>query len=149
MLAANTYPNTYPKTYIEACRAGVQAQLSAYQRLRNASRAKAGTSDSEFRSAEAAFEEQFFNGLILVLEQCFVHRTRGLEGKDGNALNEVRMLANSILTNAGIMSADKTIKYDPARSALGIAVGERIKASPEQFEALCRAYFAAIEAKFA
>jgi hypothetical protein len=139
---------TYAKTYVDACRTSMTAQLAAYQQLRTVARAQAGTADHEFRDATAAFEEQFFRNLILVLEQCFVHRLRALEGKDGNALNEVRMLATSILTNAGMMVVDKTIKYDPARSALGVPIGQRIKVNREQFEALCRAYFSEIEAKF-
>lgn len=64
----------------------------------------------------AAFEQSFLANLVLVLDHFFVHRTRALEGKDGNALNEVRMLCDSILLNDSVMTANKTIKYDPARS---------------------------------
>ncbi len=45
----------------------------------------------------------------------FVHRRNTLERKDGNPLNEVRMLRSSILQSHGVMSADKTIKFNPAR----------------------------------
>jgi hypothetical protein len=63
-----------------------------------------------------AFEPVFFNNMALVLEQMFVHRMRGQEGKDGNALNEVRMICNSILLNNKNLQLDSTIKYDQAKS---------------------------------
>jgi hypothetical protein len=53
-----------------------------------------------------------------------VHRARGLEGKDGNPLNEVRMLCDSILQKDGVMTADKTIKFDPAKSVLRLQPGD-------------------------
>lgn len=39
-------------------------------------------------------------------------------GKDGNPLNEVRILCNSIMNNNGIMSKDKTIRLNPEKSVL-------------------------------
>ena len=56
-----------------------------------------------------AFERQLFNHMILALDHYFVHRSRTMEGKDGNPLNEVRMLCHAIMENEGRMSADKTI----------------------------------------
>ena len=48
------------------------------------------------RAAVDAFVPRFFNGLVLQLDYSFVHRTRNLEGKDGNPLNEVRVLCSSL-----------------------------------------------------
>ena len=39
-----------------------------------------------------------------------------MEGKDGNPLNEVRILCNSMMNNNNKMCADKTIKFDSAKS---------------------------------
>jgi hypothetical protein len=52
--------------------------------------------------------------MVLVLENYFEHRTRAKEKKDGNPLNEVRLLSTSMMTNNGRMAADKSIKLDPA-----------------------------------
>jgi len=53
------------------------------------------------------FEQRFFNDQVLILDNMFVHRLTGIEGKDGNPLNEVRVLSNSILLNQGKMQVDK------------------------------------------
>jgi hypothetical protein len=45
---------------------------------------------------------------------------------DGNPLNEVRMLCDSILRNGGVLAADKTIKFNPAQSVLKLRVGDPI-----------------------
>ena len=47
------------------------------------------------------FEQRFFNDQVLILDNMFVRRLTGIEGKDGNPLNEVRVLCNSILLNQG------------------------------------------------
>lgn len=131
MLAANTYP----QAYVDACRRLMDAQMAAYKALKPGAPA-------------SAFEALFFTNLILALDRMFMHRTRAREGKDGNALNEVRMLCDSILENGGILAATKTIKYDPAKSTLGIAVGSEIKLTQSDFARLAKAFFAGIEAKF-
>ena len=131
MLAASTYP----RTYVDNCRRGIDEQMAAYKAL------KPGASS-------AVFEALFFNNLIVALDRMFVHRTRAREGKDGNALNEVRMLSESILENGGVLGANKTIKYAPETSILGIAIGGRIKLSQAEFARLAKAFFSEIEAKF-
>jgi hypothetical protein len=84
---------TYTKDHVNSCRSKIEAQLAAYRVLTGAAREKAGDSSA----SAATFEPLFFNNLVLVLDRFFVHRARGLEGKDGNPLNEVRMLCDSIL----------------------------------------------------
>ena len=46
--------------------------------------------------------------------------------KDGNPLNEVRVLRNSMLNNNNIVCADNTIKLNPATSVLKYKVGDEI-----------------------
>ena len=47
------------------------------------------------------FEVRFFNDQVLLLDLRFVHRLTGIEANDGNPLNEVRVLCNSILLHQG------------------------------------------------
>ncbi len=58
------------------------------------------------------------------------------------------MICNSILQNHGVMSADKTIKYNPSKSILKLQIGEEIKLTESDFVRLFRAFFAEIETKF-
>lgn len=63
----------------------------------------------------------------LLLDYMFVHRLTGIEGKDGDPLNEVRVLCNSILLNQDKlqveklpgwpMSASASLKLPPEKSA--------------------------------
>ena len=128
---------TYSLDFIMACRKRAEKQLKLYDALAK----KAG------KEADA-FAPEFFNTMVLALDHYFMHRLRGKEGKDGNPLNEVRMLAASLLENDGVMAKDSTIKYDPAKSLTGIAVGKKIVITREQFEALADGFFDEIAAKF-
>ena len=124
---------TYAPEYIDACRAQVDADLAAYRGL---------------ASTTTAFEAAFFANEVLVLETMFMHRLRVVEGKDGNALNEVRVLAQSILEHGNVMTADKTIRLIAAKSVLGIEFGDEVRLSEAGFVRLSKAFFDEIEARF-
>ena len=126
----------YTKEYINACRSKIAFDLSAYKKI--ASNAK----------AVSGFESAFFNNMVLVLDHLFVHRLRTVEGKDGNPLNEVRLLGDSIMNNNGMMGTDKTIKYDPVKSFLKYNVGDKIKLTEADFARLTNAFFIELESKF-
>jgi hypothetical protein len=133
--------NKYPDEYIAECRARVAAQLSTYQALLESVNGSAN-------DAIEAFERELFGNMVLVLDHYFVHRTRNIEGKDGNPLNEVRMLCNAIMTTGNVLSADKTIKYVPERSVLKLAIGDEVRLTQAQFSDLSEAFFNEIEARF-
>src|SRR5213083_2505692 len=126
----------YPKAYIAACRARVEANLRAYRR-------QVG------RTASKEFENRFFNDQVLLLDYMFAHRLSGIEGKDGNPLNEVRVLCNSILFNQGKLQVDKLpgwpnsavsgIKLPPEKSLLKLKVGNEVQLTEAEFVRLSEA----------
>jgi hypothetical protein len=132
---------TYTQEYVDACRARVDKQVAAYRKLAGAATGKAA-------SAAAALEPVFFNNMVLVLETSFTHRARAIEGKDGNPLNEVRVLCNSMLENDGVLTAEKAIKLSPEKSVLQQHYGDTIELHEADFVALAKAFFAEIERKF-
>ena len=85
---------TYSQDYINACRARVEADLRAYRK-------QVGEASSK------EFEDRFFKDQVLLLDYMFVHRLSGIEGRDGNPLNEVRILCNSILLNKGKLQVNR------------------------------------------
>src|SRR6266536_3112702 len=84
----------YTRQEIDAGRARIESALRAYRRLPVA-------------ATKGEFEAVFFNNLVLLLDYMFVHRLTGIEGKDGNPLNEVRVLCNSLVLNQGKVRVDK------------------------------------------
>jgi hypothetical protein len=69
-------------------------------------------------------------------------------GKDGNPLNEVGMICDSLLNNNGILRDSNVIKYIPDPSVVKLNVGDKIRISAEEFERLSAAFFAELERKF-
>jgi hypothetical protein len=136
--------NSYARDYVDACRARVRGQIATYNDLLATARSGAKPS-APLDSAIEAFDAVFYNNMVLTLDSYFTHRARTMEGKDGNPMNEVRVLCNSLLTGGGALLADKQIKLDPAKSVLGYAVGDEIRMGEEGFARLAGAFFDAIE----
>ena len=136
---------TYTRDYIDACRARVDAGLRAYRK-------QVGKGPSK------EFEARFFNDQVLLLDYMFVHRLSGTEGKDGNPLNEVRVLCNSILLNQGKLQVDKLpgwpnsavakLTLPPEKSLLKLLVGDEVQLTEADFVQLSKAFFAEIEKKY-
>ena len=98
--------------------------------------------------ALAGFEAPFFNSMVLALDRWFVHRVRAVSGKDGNPLNEVELIVDSVMTSGGVLCGNNVIKYVPGESVLGLEIGDRISLTREQFERLSEAFLAEIERRF-
>ena len=148
----------YDPKYIEDCHSRVESGVSAYKKL--AAAVRKHPEDAGLASALVALETAFFNNLLLTLDYSFVHRVAMVEGKDGNPLNEVRILCNSVLLNHGVMAksypwphvsalGDKSIKLSPENSVLKQELGEEIELTEVEFSRLSDAFFEEMRRKFA
>lgn len=133
--------SSYPQEYIDGARAQIAARISAFDALSKAV-------DKGGAVALADFETLYFNDLVFVLDVFFTHRTRGVEGKNGNPINEVRVLTMSFLENGGHLGVDSTIKLKPETSVLGLQVGDEIKLTAADFTRLADAYFDEMDSRF-
>lgn len=139
--------NTYPQQYIDDSRAKIDAQAAAYRSFVDAARTQA-KDPGAIDAALAEFEPAFFNNLVLAMDNFFTHRTRAIELKDGNPLNEVRVLCQSLTQNGGRMGVDKTIKMKPEATVLGLQVDDEIAIREADFARLSDAFFAELRTKF-
>jgi hypothetical protein len=140
--------NNYTQKYIDECRVRVNSQVSAYINLVTSAKSQAGKKEKSLNSAIESFEPVFFNNMVLILDALFVHRTRAIEKKDGNPLNEVRILCNSMMHNNNMMCADNTIKLNLTKSVLKYKVGDEIKLNEANFLLLSNTFFTEIENKY-
>jgi hypothetical protein len=86
--------------------------------------------------------------MTLVLDRYFVDRLRMVTGKDGNPLNEVELMSDSLMNNDGVLRGNNVIKLIPDQSVLKLNIGDRIRLSAAQFQRLSKAFFTEIESKF-
>jgi hypothetical protein len=138
--------NSYTREELDSSTTGVGEPLAAYRRL--AAAVGDGGPDGDAASALEGFEAPFFNNMVIVLDRYFVHRVRNVTGKDGNPLNEVELLADSLMNNGGVLKGSNVIKLNPEESVLKLQIGDPIRVTAEEFERLAAAFFAEIERKF-
>jgi hypothetical protein len=135
----------YPKKYVAECRRRVEENVRAYR-------------ETAKRVPSRDFETRYFNDQTMLLDYMFVHRLTGIEGKDGNPLNEVRIICNSLLLNGGKLQVDKLpgwpnsagsgMKLPPDRSVLKLKTGDAVQLTEADFVRLSEAFFAEIERKY-
>jgi hypothetical protein len=140
--------NSYDQQYIDDCRAKIESQVGAFRKVVSVASELPDECEVKLDAAMQAFESVFFNNMVLVLDNYFANRSRTIEKKDGNPLNEVRVIVGSLTNNDGLVTFDKSIKMDPAKSVLHYQIGDQIKVNDERFTKLSAAFFTEIEKRF-
>jgi hypothetical protein len=135
----------YTQEEVANAKTTVKRQLAAYRKLAKSIDA---AGDAQAKAALEALEPLLFNNMILVLDRYFVHRLRMTTGKDGNPVNELELLTESLMNNDAALRGNNVIKYVPDESVLKLDIGDRIHLPAAQFERLSKAFFADLEAKF-
>ncbi len=125
----------YTRGELERARTTVVAQLMAWRSLAAA-------------HPSADVEVVYFNAMTLALDRSFVHRSRAVTGKDGNPLNELELIAESLLDNDGVMRGSNVIRYIPGAAVVRLRPGDPIRLTANDFERLSTAVLAELEARF-
>src|SRR3954454_14824564 len=131
----------YEQDYIDACRSRMESQIAMFHEVARPARDHGDADVTGLEGALESLEYEYFNNMLLVLEGYFVHRLRGVEGKDGNALNEVRVVARSLMENGGTLMEDPQIPLDPEGTVLGLRTGEPERLTLQQYTRLSNAFF--------
>ena len=124
---------TYTSDEVESCRDNCDALIAAW-----------GANEVD----DSTLESLVFGQAVVVLHTWFGHRRRELEGGDGNAMNEVRVIADSIVDNDAVLRVEGPISWVPERTVLRLEVGDDVEITANGFERLTAAYLAAIEATY-
>jgi hypothetical protein len=136
----------YTQAEYDQARAVVAEQIASFKEL--AGLVGNGGGDTKASSALDEFEAVYFNNMAIVLDRYFVHRIRMVAGKDGNPINELELIVDSLMNHAGTFRGNNVIKYIPESSVLKLEVGDTIKLSLDDFQRLADAFFDELKRKF-
>jgi hypothetical protein len=118
----------YDRHYVANCRESVGAAVEELRRVGAGSAA--------------------WNQLVVALDRWFSLRNPKAEGRDGNPINEVRAIAESVTENGSVTTVPRGVRLAPKTSVLGFEEGEEISLDGDAFERLFDAFLAEVEAKF-
>ena len=125
--------NRHSREELEACRDNVDALLAAWQ---------------SNEVDDATLESLVFGQAVIALDAWFGHRPSDVQGRDVDALVEVRVLADSIIGNGGTLRVRDSTPWASERTVLGLEVGDDVVVTADGYERLAAAYFAALERAF-
>lgn len=108
-------------------------------------RESVGAAVAELRRVDAG--SAAWNQLVPALDRWFAIRNPKVEGRDGNPLNEVRAIAESVTEHGSVMAIPRGIKLSAETSVLGFEEGEDISLDGDAFERLFDAFLAEVEEK--
>lgn len=132
---------SYPAEYLQACETRMVEQLASYEALVAATGPRGD-------GAARVFGPLFLQHMVLAMDACFIHRCRTLEGRDGNPLNEVRMLCHAMLWRQGLLQAEEGLDYRAEDSVLGLKLGETLWVDLAGMKRLVRAFFAELRQRY-
>jgi hypothetical protein len=138
-----------PAARVQACRTELAAQVQAYRDLVGAASKASGMSLTRIDAALAALEPAFFNNLLIALDARFANRPDGVDGRQGDALDEVRLLCAALMANGGVLAAQPGVAYEPSLAVLRVDIGERVALNADDFEAIAAAFLDTIEHRLA
>ena len=124
---------TYTPDELEACRDAADGLLAAWQ-----------ANDIE----DETLENLVFGQAVVALDAWFAHRSHQIEGSDGNPMNEVRALADSMIANDGVLRVPDHVRWEAGRTVLHLAVGDEVVVTADTYERLVSAYLAAVAERF-
>ncbi len=124
---------TYPREYIARCQRDIEAQIAEF---------------NDLPPVTSTFASRLAGHLVIVMDACFVNRLRATEGKDGNALNEVRLLAQSLMYGEAVVD-DSTVTWNTEDMVLGLTKGDDLELSISDVDKLQRAFFVAMLDRYA
>jgi uncharacterized protein (UPF0548 family) len=117
----------YDRHYVAACRESVGAAVEEMRRVGAGSAA--------------------WNQLVPALDRWFGIRNPKVEGRDGNPINEVRAIAESVTEHGSVMAIPRGVRLAAESSVLGFEEGEEITLDGDAFERLFDAFLAEVEEK--
>jgi uncharacterized protein (UPF0548 family) len=117
----------YDRRYVANCRESIGAAVEEMRRVGAGSAA--------------------WNQLVPALDRWFSLRNPKVEGRDGNPINEVRTIAESVTEHGSVMVIPRGIKLSPETSVLGFEEGEEISLDGDAFERLFDAFLVEAEKK--
>jgi hypothetical protein len=130
---------------VDRARAAVNRQLAAFRTL---AAAVTGTDDEDAATALAELEPIVFAYMVLALDRFFVAREREVTGTATTPLNELELLAGSVMVSDGVLRTDTEVTYDPGAAVLGLQPGDRLTLTADRFEELADAVLSDLEARF-
>ena len=118
----------YDRHYVATCRESVGAAVEELRRVQAGSAA--------------------WNQLVPALDRWFGIRNPRVEGRDGNPINEVRVIAESVTEHGSVIVVPKGIKLAPETSVLGFEEGEEISLDGDAYERLFDAFLTEVEERY-
>ena len=125
--------DSYTSDEVESCRDAADGLLAAWQ---------ANEVEDE------TLENLVFTQAVVALDAWFAHRSVEMEGGDGNVMNEVRVLADSVVGNGGALRVRGPIRWVPERTVLRLAPGDEVVVTANTYERLASAYLDAVSDTF-